>query len=33
MIVRRRRTKNFTILENEVFDDERLSLEAMALLA
>lgn len=33
MIVRRRRTKNFTILENEVLDDDRLSLEAMGLLA
>lgn len=33
MIIRRRRTRNFTILENEVLDDERLSLEAMGLLA
>lgn len=33
MIIRRRRTRNFTIVENEVFNDERLSLEAMGLLA
>ncbi|MBN9459042.1 MAG: hypothetical protein J0I54_20610 [Bosea sp.] len=33
MIIRRRRTRNFTILENEVLDDERLSLAAMGLLA
>lgn len=33
MIVRRRRTKNFTIIENEIFDDERLSMGALAVLA
>lgn len=33
MIIRRRRTRNFTIVENEVFNDERLSLDAMGLLA
>lgn len=32
-ILRRRRTRNFTIVENEVFSDESLSLEAMGLLA
>ncbi|CAM5194145.1 putative protein OS=Bosea thiooxidans OX=53254 GN=SAMN05660750_03258 PE=4 SV=1 [Bosea thiooxidans] len=33
MIIRRRVTRNFTIISNELFDDERLSLEAMGLLA
>lgn len=33
MIIRRRVTRNFTIIGNEVFDDQRLSLEAMGLLA
>jgi hypothetical protein len=32
MIVRRRRTKNFTILENEVVEDERLALDEIGLL-
>ncbi|KRE08881.1 hypothetical protein ASE61_04860 [Bosea sp. Root670] len=33
MIIRRRVTRNFTIIGNEVFDDDRLSLEATGLLA
>ena len=32
-LILRRRTRNFTIVANEVFNDERLSLEAMGLLA
>ena len=32
MIIRRRRTKNFTILENEVVEDERLTLDEIGLL-
>lgn len=33
MIIRRRRTRNFTILENEVVEDERLALDEIGLLA
>jgi hypothetical protein len=32
MIIRRRRSKNFTILENEVVEDERLALDEIGLL-
>jgi hypothetical protein len=32
MIVRRRRTRNFTILENEVVEDQRLALDELGLL-
>ena len=32
MIIRRRHNKNFTVIGNELFSDERLSLEALGLL-
>lgn len=32
-IIRRRRNRNFTVLANEIFDDEEMSLDALGLLA